>query len=93
MRNVHTLAGILLVRAGKQSVRGLKAAIAGRHPEMVTCLQILGDIGGADAKATLSPYVNDPDPEVAEAAKGGLRTIAMRDTLARGGSPFGVDAR
>ena len=45
--NVHTLAGILLVRAGKQSVRGLKAAIAGRHPEMVTCLEILGDIGGA----------------------------------------------
>ena len=90
--DLRTLAGMFLVRAGRRSLPELEHAIAERHPQLPTLLLILADIGDGDAKGTLEGFAGDPDPDVARAAADGLSTIAMREKLERGESPFKVDA-
>jgi hypothetical protein len=75
-------------------VRDRGAALTGEPavPDPLhACLIILGDIGGAEAKATLSRFVGDRDPRVARAATDGLSTIAMKDKMDRGEDPFPLD--
>jgi hypothetical protein len=82
--DLRTLAGMFLVRAGRQAVPELMDAIAERPPQLPTYLVVLADIGGEDAKATLTAFSDDPDPDVARAARDGLATMAMREKLAWG---------
>jgi HEAT repeat protein len=89
--DLRTLAGMFLVRAGQRSVPELMKAIAERPPQLPTYLLILADIGGKEAKTTLKGFVSDPDPVVARAASDGLSTIAMKEKLDRGESPFTPD--
>ena len=89
--NLRTLAGMFLVRAGRRSVPELMKAIAGRHPQLPTCLLVLADIGGEHAKPTLTRFVDDPDAAVARAARDGLATLAMREKLDKGETPWTPD--
>jgi hypothetical protein len=89
--DLRTVAGMFLVRAGRRSVPELMGAIAERPPQLPTCLVVLADIGGEDAKATLTAFSDDPDPDVARAARDGLATIAMREKLDRGDDAFADD--
>jgi hypothetical protein len=82
---------MFLIRADRRSVPELMKAIAERHPQLPTCLLVLADIGGKEAKATLMEFAGDPDPVVARAAGDGLSTIAMSEKLDRGESPFPHD--
>lgn len=90
--NLRMLAGMFLVRAAHRSVPVLIRSIEARHPELPTCLTILGDIGGEKARAILARYTGDPDRVVAQAATGGLATIAMREKLDRGEGVFTLKA-
>jgi hypothetical protein len=89
--DLRTLAGMFLVRAGRRSVPELMNAIARRHPQLSTCLLVLADIGGEDVKATLKAFSDDSEPAVAQAARDGLATIAMREKLDRGDDAFAAD--
>jgi hypothetical protein len=82
---------MFLVRADRRSIPELMNAIAERHSQLPTYLVILADIGAKDAKATLRAFADDPDPAVARAARDGLSTIAMKEKLDRGHSPFTPD--
>jgi HEAT repeat protein len=82
---------MFLVRAGRRSVPELMNAIAERRPQLPTCLLVLADIGGEDAKPTLKRFVDDPDPAVAQAARDGLSTLEMKEKMDRGESPFTGD--
>lgn len=82
---------MFLVRAGRRAVPELVRAAAERHPQLATCLLVLADIGGDDAKATLVAFVDDPDPAVARAATDGLSTLAMKERIDSGESPFTPD--
>jgi hypothetical protein len=89
--DLRALAGMFLVRAGRRSVPELMNAIAERHPQLPTCLVVLADIGGEDAKATLTAFADDPDPDVGLAARDGLATIAMRGKTDRGDDGLAAD--
>jgi hypothetical protein len=82
---------MFLVRAGRRSVPELLDAIAARHPQLPTCLVILADIGGEDAKATVTAFVDDSDPDVARAARDGVATIAMRERRDRSDDGLAAD--
>jgi HEAT repeat protein len=91
VEDLQSLAGMFLVRAGRRSVPELMNAIAERHPQLPTCLLVLADIGGEDAKPALMRFADDPDPTVARAARDGLSTLAMREKMESGESPFTPD--
>src|SRR5438128_2014858 len=56
--DLRTLAGIFLGRAGGRSVPELMKAIEERHSQLPTCLLILAEIEGKDAKTTLMGFVD-----------------------------------
>ena len=68
---VRMLAGMFLVRNRDRSVPLLREALA-RREEMPTVLTMLGDIATDDAWALIRQYLDDPDPEVAAAARAAL---------------------
>lgn len=89
--DLATIAGIFLVRAGSRSAPEILKAIERRDPTLPICLGIFADIRDKRAKATLTSFLHDADPDVARAASDGLATIAMQEKLDRGESPFSVD--
>jgi len=83
---VRTVAGMLLVQAGRRAEPLLEEAIRRRqHLPMV--LVIAGDIGAVRLEPDLRRLAGDPDPEVARAARDGLRILAAQQ--AAGSRPPG----
>jgi hypothetical protein len=71
---VRTLAGMFLVKAGKQSMPILEEAIE-RRENLPVVLTILGDIGDRRFITELHLFSEDRDPEVAQAARHALRML------------------
>jgi hypothetical protein len=71
---VRTVAGMLLVRAGKRAEPLVEEAIR-RRQHLPIVLVIAGDIGAVRLEPELRRLTGDPDPEVAKAAQDGLRIL------------------
>jgi HEAT repeat protein len=72
--NVRTIAGMFLVKAGRKAKPLLEEALAKRQ-SLPLVLTILGDIGDHQSVATLRPFTEDPDPQVAKAAQDALKVL------------------
>jgi hypothetical protein len=66
--NVRTLAGMFLVRNGRRSLPVLRQALAQRQ-QLPTVLTMLADIAAPESEGEIARFVDDRDPEVAEAAR------------------------
>lgn len=73
--NVRTIAGMLLVKAGKRSEPLLEAALQKRE-NLPMVLSILADIGDRRFESDLQAFSRDQDPQVSKAAKEALRVLA-----------------
>ena len=74
---VRTIAGMLLVRAGRRALRPLQEALAARE-NLPMVLSILGDIGQRQVEPQLRQFSKDPDPAVAQAARDALRVLQVQ---------------
>jgi hypothetical protein len=68
---VRTLAGMFLVKNGRRSLPALREALAHRE-QLPTVLTMLGDIAAGECAELIRPYIDDPDREVAAAARAAL---------------------
>jgi len=66
--SVRALAGMFLVRGGRRSLPVLRQALA-RREQLPTVLTMLADIAAPESKAEIARFVDDPDPEAAQAAR------------------------
>ena len=80
--NLRTIAGMLLVKAGKRSVPLLEEALR-RRENLPMTISILADIGDPSSQSALRSFTSDPDPRVAAAARDALRLLATRVREAR----------
>lgn len=81
--DLRSIAGILLVRAGKRSRPLLEEALRRReHVPMV--IRILADLGDPGVEREIRPYAQDPDPEIADAALQALRLLEFITATGRG---------
>ncbi len=74
---VRSVAGILLARAGSQARPLLESAMAERR-HLTIVLTILADLGDQTLEGPIRRFRDDPDPQVAEAAKQALRVLARQ---------------
>ena len=74
---VRTVAGMFLVQAGKRAEPLVEEAIHHRR-HLPTVLVIAGDIGAVRLEPELRRLASDADPQVAKAARAGLRTLAAQ---------------
>jgi hypothetical protein len=74
---VRTIAGMLLARAGPTAKPLLEQAMAERY-YLPIVLTILADIGDRGMEVEIRRFRDDPDPQVAEAAKQALRVLARQ---------------
>jgi hypothetical protein len=72
--NLRTIAGILLEKAGKKSEPLLQEALKKRE-NLSMVLIILGDIGARKFEPDIRHLSQDPDPNVASAARAALRIL------------------
>lgn len=77
---LRAIAGMLLVRGGKQSNPLLKEALDKRE-NLPVALTIIGSIGGREFESEVRCLSQDPDPDVAKAATDALRIIEAQNTL------------
>jgi hypothetical protein len=84
-RGIRTVAGMLLVQAGQRAEPLVEEAIRERQ-HLPTILVIAGDIGAVRLEPELRHLAEDTDPEVAKAARDGLRILAARHRPAPGSS-------
>ena len=73
----RTMAGMLLVKGGRRAVPLLREAL-GRRAGLPLTLTVLGDVGDPSTARDLDPFLADPDPAVARAAREAQRTLAHR---------------
>lgn len=73
----RVFAGVLLTRAGRKIEPLLLDALT-RHENVPAVLEVLGGIGDETADRAISQYLDDPDPEIAEAAKSSKSVIEMQ---------------
>ena len=74
---VRTIAGMFLVKSGNRSLPLLREALeGGKNLPMV--LAVLGDVGDRETEELLSPFSQDADPKVAQAAQDALRSLRAR---------------
>jgi hypothetical protein len=71
----RTVAGMLLVKAGRPAVPLLREALR-RRAGLPLALTVLGDVGDPAAAPDLQAFAGDADPRVARAAREALRTLA-----------------
>lgn len=71
---VRTLAGMFLVRNGRRSLPVLREALA-RRQQLPAVLTMLGDIAAPESRGEIARFVDDADPEVAQAARWALDTL------------------
>ena len=76
--DLRTIAGMLLVKAGRKARPLLEEALAKRQ-SLPLALTILGDIGDRQTAAKVQPFTQDPDPQVAKAAQDALKVLAVRE--------------
>lgn len=74
---VRTIAGMSLVQTGRRSEPLLEEAAA-RRENLPLVLTVLGGIGNPASEPMLAHFADDPDPEVAQAARDALRTLRDR---------------
>ena len=72
--NIRSIAGILLVKSGKQAEPLLQEALS-RRENLPTVLTVLGSIGDPALIPQLRQFTNDQNPEVAKAAQEALKVI------------------
>lgn len=72
--NVRTIAGMLLVRGGNESVPLIQEAIR-RQVNLPQILVMAGDVGAGSLEPELQRFVAHPDPAVSQAARDGLRIL------------------
>lgn len=72
--NIRTIAGMLLVRAGKDAVPLIQEAIS-RGVNLPQTLVMAGDVGAVTLEPDLQKFVGHPDPAVSQAARDGLRIL------------------
>jgi len=75
--NLRILAGIFLVRGGRKALPLLEKELENRR-NLPQVLMLLGDINQPESEGYLRRYLDDNDPEVADAAKQGLRTLRFK---------------
>ena len=68
----RTAAGILLARAGARALPLLRENLK-RGVGVPMTLRLLGEIGGDESAALVEPYRDDPDPQIAAAARAFVR--------------------
>src|SRR5215813_2481294 len=73
--DLRAAAGMLLVQSGKRAEPLIAEAIA-RRQHLPTVLVIAGDLGATALEPELRRFTHDPDPDVARAARDGLRILA-----------------
>src|SRR5271154_1815789 len=73
--SVRTIAGMFLVRAGRRAGPLLEEALR-RRENLPMLLSILGDIGDPQVEGELRSFVQDHDPEIAQAARDALQVLA-----------------
>ena len=73
--DLRAVAGMLLVQSGKRAELLIAEAIA-RRQHLPTVLVIAGDLGATALEPELLRFTHDPDPDVARAARDGLRILA-----------------
>jgi hypothetical protein len=78
---LRTIAGMLLVRGGKKSEPLLQEALDKRE-NLPVALTIIGSIGDREFEPEIRRLSQDPDPDVAKAAKDALRIIEAHHLLA-----------
>ncbi len=74
--DVRTIAGMLLVKAGKSAEPLLTEALA-RRENLPMVLSVLADIGDPDVESQIQSFSSDTDPEVSRAAKEALRILRL----------------
>lgn len=74
---LRTMAGIFIARGGAKAVPLLREAL-GRRRSVPTVLTLLGDVGGGAVASDIEPFRDDPDPDVARAARDALRILHLR---------------
>lgn len=72
--NVRMLAGMFLVKNGRRALPVLREALL-RREQLPTVLTILADIAAPESAGLIRPYVADPDPAVADAARAALDIV------------------
>lgn len=72
--NIRSIAGILLVKSGKR-VEALLLEALNRRENLPTVLTVLGSIGDPALIPQLRQFTNDPNPDVAKAAREALKVI------------------
>ena len=81
---VRTIAGMFLVQAGARAVPLVEEAL-GRRESLPMLLPIAGDIGTSRLEPQLRRLSTDPDPQVAKAARDGLRILAAQNSTPQQG--------
>jgi hypothetical protein len=74
---VRTTAAMLLAKGGRAAESLLLEAVRARE-SLPLAVTILADVGGAGVEPVLAELAADRDPEVATAARQGLRVLAER---------------
>ena len=72
--NIRSIAGILLVKSGKQGEPLLQEALS-RRENLPTVLTVLGSIGDPALIPQLRQFTNDPNSDVAKAAREALKVV------------------
>ena len=72
--NIRSIAGILLVKSGKQAEPLLQEALH-RRENLPTVLTALGSIGDPALIPQLRQFTNDQNPDVAKAAREAVKVI------------------
>jgi HEAT repeat protein len=83
---VRTVAGMFLAQAGKKAEPLVEEAIRKRVNLPMT-LVIAGDIGAARLKPEMERLTSDPDPNIAKAARDGLRIMTAQNPAPKAKPP------
>lgn len=75
--DLRTIAGMLLVR-GKYRARPILEEALDRREHLPMVLTVLADLGDPSVEARIHPFAEDPDPDVAAAARQALRVLRFR---------------
>jgi HEAT repeat protein len=75
---VRAVAGMFLAQAGKKAEPLVEEAIRKRVNLPITLI-IAGDIGAARLKPEMERLTSDPDPDIAKAARDGLRILTAQN--------------
>ncbi len=75
--DIRTIAGMLLVKAGRKAIPVLTGALDQRDL-LPMILRMLGDIGTDEQEPTLKTFLQDENPDVRTAARDGLRVLTFR---------------